>query len=110
MSNDDGTVTTEISVEGANCGLCFNETSRALKAQAGVTAVNASIAGQCFRVDHDGGIDAARLLAVVSEQLHGDDVSSSEHTMVAVDAKIVAMGCTHGHHAPAPGGEPSSVV
>lgn len=105
MGGNDGVVTTEISVEGANCGLCFNETSRALKAEPGVTTVDASIAGQCFRIDHDDGIDAARLLAVVSEQLHGDDVSSSEHTMVAVDAKIVSMGCTHGHHALAPGGE-----
>ncbi len=96
MSNHDQPVTTEILLDGANCSLCFNETVRSLQAQPGVVAVNGSIGAQCFRVDHDGGVADDRLLAIVTEHLHADDVSSSEHNMVAVDAKIAQLGCGHG--------------
>ena len=100
MGDNDGMVTTEILLDGANCSLCFNETARVLMAQSGVSAVNGSIGAQCFRIDHDDGVADARLLAIVIEHLHADDVSSSEHKMVAVDAKIVQLHCTHGHHSP----------
>lgn len=100
MGGNDGVVTTEIQLDGANCSLCFNETSRVLMAQPGVSAVNGSIGAQCFRIDHDGGVADDRLLAIVTEHLHADDVSSSEHKMVAVDAKIAQLHCNHRQHTP----------
>lgn len=104
MSNHDGPVTTEILLDGANCSLCFNETARSLTAQPGVVAVNGSIGEQCFRIDHDGGVAAGRLLAIVGEHLHGVDVSSGEHKMVTVNAQVAQLHCTHGHHTAGPGG------
>lgn len=100
MGDNDGVVTTEILLDGANCSLCFNDTSDALLAQTGVVAVNGSIGAQCFRIDHDDGIADDRLLAIVAEHLHADDVSSAEHKMVAVDARVAGLHCAHGRHTP----------
>ena len=110
ISENDGPVTTEIRLDGANCSLCFNDTARSLMAQPGVLAVNGSIGEQCFRIDHDESVADDRLLSIVSEHLHGDDRSSWEHKMVAVDAAVAQMHCTRGHHTPgSAGGGPGHV-
>ena len=86
--------TTEISVAGANCPWCFNETVELLRHEPDVVSVEASIGGQCLRVDHhDVAVD--RLLAVVHGRLHADDTSTTEHVMVAVDPRVADLHCTH---------------
>ncbi len=87
-------VTTEISLGGANCPWCFNDTVDVLRREPGVVSVVASIAGQCMRVEHhDVAID--RLLAVVRGSLHADDTTSTEHVMVALDPHVADLHCTH---------------
>jgi hypothetical protein len=90
------TATTEISIAGANCPWCLNDTLDVLRREPGVVSVAASIAGQCLRVEHhDVAID--RLLAVVRGSLHADETSSTEHVMVALDPHIADLHCTHRH-------------
>lgn len=86
---------TEITVAGANCPQCLNETLDLLRAEPGVIGVHASITGQCLRVRHRG-VDADRLLAVIRGHLHADDMSSVERVMVAVDPAVAELHCTHG--------------
>lgn len=96
MSGHEAVVTTEIDVTGANCPFCFNETMDRLRVEPGVVAVHGSTAEQCFRIDHDG-VELDRLVSLVRQHLHGDDVSSDEHVMVEVDPRVAEQHCTHGH-------------
>jgi hypothetical protein len=96
VTNTSETTTTEISVEGANCPWCFNDTLDVLRSEPGVVSAAASIAGQCLRVEHrDVPID--RLLAVVRGSLHADDTTSTEHVMIAIDPHVADLHCTHRH-------------
>lgn len=88
------TTTLEISIAGANCPWCLNDTVDALRAHDRVVAVASSLAGQCLRVDH-AGADEGALLATVRRHLHADATSSAEHVMVGVDAVVVDIGCRH---------------
>jgi hypothetical protein len=90
------TATTEISVAGANCPWCFNDTLDRLRSEPGVVSVAASIAGQCLRVEHDH-VPIDRLLAVVRGSLHADDLTSTEHVMIAIDPHVADLHCTHRH-------------
>lgn len=88
------TATTEISVVGANCPWCFNDTIDVLRREPGVVSVDASMAGQCVRVEHhDVAID--RLITVIRGRLHADGTSSTEHVMVAIDPHVAELHCTH---------------
>lgn len=91
---DDSTQTTEISVAGANCPWCFNDTLAVLRDEPGVVAVEGSIAGQCIVVDHRD-VTVDRLLDVVRGELHADETSPTEHVMVAVDPTVADLHCTH---------------
>ena len=93
------TATTEISIAGANCPWCFNETLDVLRREPGVVSVAASLAGQCLSVEHHG-VAIDRLLAVVRGSLHADATSSAEHVMVTVDPHVADLHCTH--HASTP--------
>jgi hypothetical protein len=88
------TATTEISIAGANCPWCFNDTLDDLRHEPGVVSVVASIAGQCLRVEHHG-VAIDRLLAVVRGRLHADDITPTEHVMVAIDPHVAELHCTH---------------
>jgi hypothetical protein len=90
----ESTTTLEISIAGANCPWCLNETLDALRAHDGVVSVATSITSQCLRVEHDG-VDDAFLLAIVRRHLHADGTSSAEHVMTAVDAVVADIGCRH---------------
>jgi hypothetical protein len=86
---------TEITVTGANCPWCLNETLDLLRREPGVVAVDANIGGQCLRVrHHDVAVD--RLLAVIRDHLHADDMSSAEHVMAGIDPQVADLHCTHG--------------
>lgn len=95
MSTAGDVNTTEISVAGANCPWCFNETLDALRAEPGVVAVHGTIGGQCLRVDHTE-VATDRLVSIVRQRLHADDISSTEHVMVQIDAGAATLHCTHG--------------
>lgn len=86
--------TTEITVAGANCPWCFNETLDLLRREPGVVGVDANIGGQCLRVRH-GGVTVDRLLAVIRDHLHADDTSSAEHVMVEIDPVVADCHCSH---------------
>jgi hypothetical protein len=90
--------TTEITVAGANCPWCLNETLELLRREPGVAGVDANIAGQCLRVRHHD-IAVERLLAVIRGHLHADDTSSAEHVMVEIDPQVAELHCTHRHGA-----------
>lgn len=86
--------TTEITIEGANCPWCFNETIELLRREPGVVGVDASIGQQCVSIrHHDVALD--RLLAVIRGHLHADDMSSVEHVMVEIDPQLAATHCPH---------------
>ena len=92
------TRTIEISVVGANCPWCFNETIDVLRQEPGVVSVNASMAGQCMTIEHrDVGTD--RLVELVRGHLRADVTSSADHVMVAVDPRVAELHCTHRHRA-----------
>jgi len=90
----DDLVTTEITVVGANCPWCFNETVEMLRCEPGVNEVTASIGTSCLCVEHHG-VAIDRLLAVVRGHLHADEVTSGEHVMVAVDPLVAELHCAH---------------
>jgi hypothetical protein len=85
---------TEITISGANCAWCFNETVDLLRREPGVVGVDANITGQCVRVRHRG-VAVERLLAVIRGHLHADDTSSAEHVMVAIDPHVAELHCAH---------------
>jgi len=82
----------EISVEGANCPWCFNETIDRLRVEPGVEAVTGSLTAQCLRVDHDG-IAIDSLLELVGAHLHAEEVSATEHVMVRVRPHTAVHCC-----------------
>lgn len=86
--------TTEITVPGANCSWCLNETLDLLRAEPGVSAAVADIGRQCLIIDHDD-IAVDRLLAVIRGHLHAEDMTSAERVMVAVDPHVAELRCTH---------------
>ncbi len=88
------TRTTEISVVGANCPWCFNDTLDVVRSEPGVVSVLGSVAGQCIRVEHDD-VAVGRLLSVVRDHLHADDMSSAERVMVVVEPHLAERRCTH---------------
>ena len=89
-----GPQTTEISVVGVNCPWCFNDTLDVLRSEPGVVSVFGSLAGQCVRVEH-ADLAVGRLLEVVREHLHADDMSSAEHVMVVVEPHVAERRCSH---------------
>ena len=87
--------TTEITLGGANCPSCFNETIELLRGEHDVIAVDANIGTQCLRVRHrDVAVD--RLLEVIRGHLHADDTSTTEHVMVEIHPLVVDLRCSHG--------------
>lgn len=101
MDANAAVATTEITVAGANCPWCFNETIDSLRAERGVVAVHGSISTHCLSIDHDGS-DEAALVAIVSRNLHGEAVYASEHVMVEVHPQVAELHCCHTHGAGAP--------
>lgn len=99
MSSHAAVSTTEISVAGANCPWCFNDTIDSLRAEPGVVTVHGSISTGCLSIEHDGA-DEGRLIAVVSRNLHGEAVYASEHVMVEVAPQVADLHCGHGGHGP----------
>ena len=95
------TTTTEIDIGGANCPWCLNETVDVLRARPGVVGVDASITGQCVRVEHRG-VDIDQLLDTIRTHLHADAVASAEHVMAPVEPHVREHVCQrHAGHAPA---------
>lgn len=88
------TRTTEITVAGANCPWCFNETIDLLRREPGVIDVEATMAGQCLRIRHRA-VAVDRLLAVIRGYLHGEAMSSLERVMIEIDAELADPHCTH---------------
>lgn len=84
---------TELTVSGANCPWCFNETLDVLRRQPGVRHVQGSITEQWLLVEHNG--PEAVLVELVRRYLHADDTSSAEHMMVEVDPHIACDRCGH---------------
>lgn len=85
---------TEIDITGSNCPWCVQETLERLRAEPGVITAQATIAGPCIRIVHDGRSDEG-LLAVVRRLLHAVDTSLVEATMIEVDAQVADLHCTH---------------
>ena len=86
--------TLEISIVGANCPLCLNETLDALRRVPGIETASASITDQCLRVSHRA-VPLDELLGVVRRHLYADVVESSEHVMVEVDPRVAELNCHH---------------
>jgi hypothetical protein len=85
---------TEISIAGANCPWCLDETVDRLRREPGVAAVDSHIGRQCLRVHHQG-VAVDRLLAMIRGHLHADDMSSAEHVMVEIDPRVADLHWTH---------------
>ena len=102
---------TTLSVEQANCPICFGETLDALGRIDGVRGVHGSIAGPCIEIDHDD-VSIDVLVATVRDRLHGVGMSSNEIDMVPVDPVVAAAECIHGPSGssarPTPSGDPRS--
>lgn len=101
MSTHEPAATTEISVAGANCPWCFNDTIDLLRDAPGVDAVRGSISDGCLSIDHDG-TDEGALITLVSRNLHGEAVYATEHVMVEVNPRAGELNCGHGAHTHAP--------
>lgn len=87
--------TTEITITGANCPWCFNETLDRLRAEPGVIGAQATMSGQCIRIDHNA-LPVDNLIELVRRHLHAADVSSIEPVMVEVDPHLADLHCSHG--------------
>jgi hypothetical protein len=85
---------TTLTVEQANCPICFGETLDALRRIDGVRAVYGSIAGPCIEIDH-GDVPLDVLTATVVDRLHGVAMFSNEIHMVPVNPIAEATGCIH---------------
>jgi hypothetical protein len=85
---------TTLTVEQANCPICFNETLDDLRRIDGVRAVCGSTTGPCIEIDHD---DVALdvITATVRDHLHGVAMYANEIQMVPVDPIAEAIGCVH---------------
>jgi hypothetical protein len=86
---------TEITLGGANCPSCFNETLELLRHEPGVVGVDANIGTQCLRIRHHD-VAVERLLDVIRVHLHADDTSTNEHLMLEVDPRVAELHCAHG--------------
>jgi regulator of cell morphogenesis and NO signaling len=87
---------TTLSVEQANCPICFGETLDALRRMDGVRAVYGSIAGPRIEIDHDD-VSLDALIATVRDHLHGVAMFANEIAMVPVDPIADSTGCSHRH-------------
>ncbi len=85
---------TTLSVEQANCPICFNETLDDLRRLDGVRAVYGSTAGPCIEIDHDN-VALDVMTATVRDHLHGVAMYANEIQMVPVDPIAEATGCVH---------------
>jgi hypothetical protein len=92
--DDQPPTTTEITITGANCPWCFNDTIDLLRAQPGIVDVQATMSGQCLRIEHDG-LAVDDLTALVRHHLHAADTSSNEAVMVEIDPHVAALHCSH---------------
>jgi hypothetical protein len=93
--------TTEISVAGANCPWCFNETIDLLRREPGVVSVDATIAGQCLRVVHRD-VAIERLVTGVRAPPHAADTYYRSNVLHAVAGRAADLNCLH-RHATGPG-------
>ncbi len=87
-------ITTEITVVGANCPWCFNETLDSLRSEPGVVQATGSMTGQCLKIVHNG-VDLDRLMTVVRQHLHGVGRSSADQVMVEVEPRLAELHCRH---------------
>ena len=87
--------TTEITVVGANCSWCFNETLDSLRREPGVVQATGSMTGQCLKIDHNNGVDVDRLMILVRQHLHGVGRSSADYVMVEVEPRVAELHCSH---------------
>ena len=85
------TTTAEFDIPGANCPWCLNETLDALRAERGVVSAEASMSGQCLRVEHRG-VDTRTLVAVIGDHLRTDEMSSAEHVVGRVAPRVAEHG------------------
>jgi regulator of cell morphogenesis and NO signaling len=85
---------TTLTVEQANCPICFGETLDALRRIDGVRAVYGSIAGPWIEIDHDD-VPLDVITATVVDRLHGVAMFSNEIHMVPVNPIAEATGCIH---------------
>jgi len=88
---------TSLSIEGANCPTCFNETIAELNQLEGVQSVHGSFAGPCIEVEH---IEEALDLITntVRIRLHGTALYSDEVQMVSLEPTILTCACEHSHN------------
>lgn len=86
---------TEITIVGANCPQCLNETLDYLRAEPGVVEAQSTMSGQCLRIEHEQ-LPVHKLLELIRLHLHGVDFSAAEQVMVAIDPRVADLHCSHG--------------
>ena len=60
-------MTTELKVEGMSCGHCVGSVKEAVEAVAGVRDVQVSLAEGSVRIESEGALDTAAVIAAISE-------------------------------------------
>lgn len=85
---------TEVSIDGANCPQCLNETLEQLRMIPGVGSVEASSVHGCLVVDHND-LDVDGLVAAMHQHLHGVGRSGTEIVMTEIGPKVRVLGCRH---------------
>lgn len=83
---------TYISIAGANCPTCFQETMDSVRQHPQVVAVSGSLAEQQLQVEHFS-TDPSWLLDLVRNRLHADAVFGLERVMNSVDPLVTSCGC-----------------
>ena len=83
-----------ISVKGANCPSCFNETLENLSQLEGVQSVHGSFSGPCIEIDYDDGA-LESITATISAGLHGTEIYSGETQMINLEPVTLSTSCTH---------------
>lgn len=87
---------TSLTIPGANCPTCFNETVDAVRTIDGVRSVTGSFAAACISIEHED-VSLDTLTGVVHEHLHGVVMFSNEIQMMSIDPSP-APCVVHDHH------------
>jgi copper chaperone CopZ len=93
-TGDEIDMRTEVTIDGADCPYCLNETIEHLRSMAGVQSVEASSVSRCLVVEH-ADLDVDALVAAMHEHLHGVGTSGTEIVMTEVGPTVRLLGCSH---------------
>ncbi len=81
-----------LSIDGANCPVCLNETIDSLRGLEGVRTVHASLAGPCIEIIHDE-IASEAIAATIRDRLRRVELFSNEIGMAPVETAPLATPC-----------------